>query len=306
VRILSRVKRPKIFISHASEDLAFVDGLVERLKSDGVDVWLGNTEIRVGDSISERISTGLDQSDFFAIVLSTASSNSGWVRDELASAISIANSRNLKVFILPLLLTDCEVPALLRDRRVANFKEDSQSAYQELLDSIRHHYAEHHPDVDISKLKAGELNEAVVQDVARDPRHLQRLAPRHFEELVAKLLLQAGYRTERAPLVFGGRDIIATRDQVLPGLASDRFRFTCNSYIRPIGLSEIALLTLRDRDDETRLVLVTRTRLTAEAQEAAAKLGIDVIDGETLAQWIRMLLDLRLGMRADGSSNPQM
>jgi hypothetical protein len=299
------VKRPKIFISHASEDRVFVDGLVERLKSDGVDAWLGSAQIRVGDSISERISAGLDQSDFFAIVLSTASVSSGWVRDELASAISIAKSRNLQVYILPILLTDCDVPALLRDRRVANFKEDPASAYQELLDSIRHHYAEHHPDVDISSLRAGELNETVVQQAAHDPRQLQRLAPRHFEELIAKLLLHAGYHTELAPLVSGGRDIIATRDPVLPGLASDRFRIKCNSFIRPIRPSEVALLALRDRDEQTRLVLVTRATLTEETHDTAAKMGIDIVDGETLAEWIRMLLDIRRGMRPDGSSNPQ-
>ncbi len=195
-RILRAVKRPKIFISHASEDRSFVEQLVARLKLDGVDTWLDTVEIRVGDSIYERINAGLEQSDFFAVVLSNASAASEWVLNELASATSLEKLRKRKVFVLPILLNECDVPPLLRDRRVANFKEDFDSAYQELIDAIRHHYAEHHPDVDISKLKMGELSEAVVEDAARDPRHLQRLAPRHFEELVSKLLSRAGYQTE--------------------------------------------------------------------------------------------------------------
>ena len=49
----------KIFISYASEDKDFVDRLATDLKHQGIDIWIDKWEIKVGDSLISKISSGL-------------------------------------------------------------------------------------------------------------------------------------------------------------------------------------------------------------------------------------------------------
>jgi TIR domain len=51
-----------VFLSHSSKDKTIVCGVAERLRKDGLRVWLDDWEIRVGDSIPAKIEEGLEQS----------------------------------------------------------------------------------------------------------------------------------------------------------------------------------------------------------------------------------------------------
>ena len=133
-------KKPTVFMSHNSRDKAFVRRLANKLKVDGIDVWLDEIEIKIGESIHQKVNDGIAKSDFFAIVLSQSSVDSKWVQDELSSASSIEKYQDRGIFILPILIEECDVPPLLLDRRYANFSEDEEAAYVELLDSLFHHY----------------------------------------------------------------------------------------------------------------------------------------------------------------------
>lgn len=77
---------PQLFLSHSSKDNEFVEKLRQSLKADGYNVWYDDWEIRVGDSIIQKINDGISESDFLIIVLSKNSVNSKWVREELNSA----------------------------------------------------------------------------------------------------------------------------------------------------------------------------------------------------------------------------
>ena len=62
-----------IFISHASEDKTKVARpLAEALRKAGVRVWLDEHQLKVGDSLSEKIDEGLSHSRFGAVILSPA------------------------------------------------------------------------------------------------------------------------------------------------------------------------------------------------------------------------------------------
>lgn len=86
------------FISHSSKDKTFVRQLAADLVASGVQVWLDEQRIRVGDSIPERVAQGVAESDFFLVVVSASSVDSPWVRKELNQALIAAsmerNSRN--------------------------------------------------------------------------------------------------------------------------------------------------------------------------------------------------------------------
>ena len=49
-----------VFISHSAKDKPAVRELAERLKADGLRVWLDEWEIQPGDMIGLKIEQGLD------------------------------------------------------------------------------------------------------------------------------------------------------------------------------------------------------------------------------------------------------
>ena len=78
-------KKWDIFISHASEDKVTVARpLAAALRRAGVRVWLDEHELRVGDSLSEKVDEGLSQSRFGVVILSPGFFAKHWPRRELA------------------------------------------------------------------------------------------------------------------------------------------------------------------------------------------------------------------------------
>ncbi len=69
-------------------------------------------------------------------MLSTASIGSEWVQRELGAALQ-RELEERKVFILPVLIEDCEIPPLLRDKRYADFREDYAQGLADLLAAIQ-------------------------------------------------------------------------------------------------------------------------------------------------------------------------
>ena len=61
--------QPRVFISYTHKDSWFVDELAANLDASGIDVWIDKWEIKIGDSITERINDGIRESDFLILVL---------------------------------------------------------------------------------------------------------------------------------------------------------------------------------------------------------------------------------------------
>jgi hypothetical protein len=57
-------------LSYSSKDAGIVRPIAERLRSDGILVWLGQWEIRPGDSIPARIEEGLEGSHVLVLCMS--------------------------------------------------------------------------------------------------------------------------------------------------------------------------------------------------------------------------------------------
>ena len=78
------MKRWDAFISHASEDKDTVAlPLAAALKRAGVRVWLDRFELRVGDSLRDKIDEGLAESCFGIVVLSPDFLAKRWPKQEL-------------------------------------------------------------------------------------------------------------------------------------------------------------------------------------------------------------------------------
>jgi hypothetical protein len=82
-----------VFISHASDDKdEVVRPLAEALKAGGLDVWYDEFELKIGDSLRQKIDRGLAKSRFGVVVLSGAFFRKGWTNYELDGLVTRAVS----------------------------------------------------------------------------------------------------------------------------------------------------------------------------------------------------------------------
>jgi hypothetical protein len=109
-----------IFMSHSSKDKFFVRTLAEHFRKYGVDVWLDEAEINIGDSLTEKIGEAIERTDYVGVVLSHNSINSEWVQRELQIALQ-KELKGKKVVVLPILIETVEMPPFLKDKLYADF-----------------------------------------------------------------------------------------------------------------------------------------------------------------------------------------
>jgi hypothetical protein len=124
-----------VFISHSSADKKVVRQLAEDLKDRGLKVWFDQWEIKVGDSIVERIQEGISNNSFLIVVLSKNSVSSSWVKEEINAAFfKQVSDRDIKV--IPVLIEDCDIPVLLRHRKYADLRKNYLSGLDDILTGI--------------------------------------------------------------------------------------------------------------------------------------------------------------------------
>src|SRR5687767_4725114 len=99
----------KVFISHSSVDKEFVRTLKKDLNTNAIQTWFDEDQLELGDSLLDKLESGLSESSHFIIVLSHASTNSDWVKYEVKKALE-NKSINLSSKIIPLKYNECEIP----------------------------------------------------------------------------------------------------------------------------------------------------------------------------------------------------
>jgi hypothetical protein len=126
-----------LFLSYTHSDRAFARRLATDLVSAGIKVWMDEGEIKPGDSLVKTLSSAIDKMDFFAVLLSPSSVASDWVKRELNAALyKELHTRRIK--IIPILIADCEIPAILRDRLYLDMRNEDEYviALRELLKTL--------------------------------------------------------------------------------------------------------------------------------------------------------------------------
>lgn len=132
---------PSIFLSHNHKDKPFARRLAKDLIEKGVNVWIDEAEIKIGDSLIRIISSSIYEMDFLGVVLSPDSVQSRWVQEELEQALHIQISESY-VKVLPILLRDCKMPGFLLDKVYADFRDENnyQLALEKLVERISQRY----------------------------------------------------------------------------------------------------------------------------------------------------------------------
>ena len=124
-----------IFMSHRGADIVAAERLASELRCRGHVVWLDAWNIKIGDSIVERINEGLSESSYFVLCYSSAGTLAPWMSREWMSALARQlNGEGVRV--LPALLTGGSPPAILADIKYADLVSDWQGGVDALCSSI--------------------------------------------------------------------------------------------------------------------------------------------------------------------------
>ncbi len=128
-----------VFISYNHKDSDFVDKLALELINHDVKVWKDKWEINVGDSLIDKIESGLNGASYLIAVLSKNSIKSRWVKKELNAAL-IREIDDEKLRIIPIRIDDCEIPLFLREKLYADFRIGFTDGLKQILSVVRNKY----------------------------------------------------------------------------------------------------------------------------------------------------------------------
>jgi TIR domain-containing protein len=111
----------KLFISHSSQDDAFVRDLRSTLADHGQHGWIDSRELRGGASLLQEVQSAIKEASAYAVVVSPHSFQSDWVGDELAHALKVQEQRGRANYpVIPLCVDG--TAAEVRARMAANFR----------------------------------------------------------------------------------------------------------------------------------------------------------------------------------------
>ncbi|MBI2184681.1 MAG: restriction endonuclease [Thaumarchaeota archaeon] len=132
--------------------------------------------------------------------------------------------------------------------------------------------------------------------------NLEKLDGHGFEDLIEKLLIRMGFKTEgRKPTADGGIDIVAISEEpILKG----RYIIQCKKWQSPVSVPVIRdLYGVVNAENANKGVLITTSNFTADAIEFARDKPIELIDGARLDELIRQhsLSETTLGDKAISS-----
>ena len=131
-------KRFKVFLSHSNRDKEKVDMIFDEFQKSEISVWYDKYEIEPGDSITEKISKGLDESDIGIICISNnfLNASSGWTTSELNFFIQRRMRHTDKYFIIVNFdVPHDKLPSLVQDYKYIDFKQ--KDAIVTLINTIK-------------------------------------------------------------------------------------------------------------------------------------------------------------------------
>src|SRR5262249_27471928 len=126
---------PNVFLCHRKADDAITERLAVELRDSGCSVWFDEWEINVGDSVIERMNTGLTGASYLILCYSDKGVTAPWISAEWMNTLARQlNGENVK--ILPARLTGGNPPALLAAVKYADLVKDWDKGVRDLLKAM--------------------------------------------------------------------------------------------------------------------------------------------------------------------------
>jgi TIR domain len=127
----------RVFLCHSSKDKLAVRNLYDRLWIGGFQPWLDEKDITAGKDWDNEIMKAVQASDVVLVCLSQASiTKAGYVQKEIKVALDVADMQpENTIFIIPVKLEECAVPARLSKYQWVNLHEEY--GYERLIRALR-------------------------------------------------------------------------------------------------------------------------------------------------------------------------
>lgn len=125
---MSPKSRTRVFISYSHKNSRRAERLAKALKAHGIQVWFDQWDILVGHNLADQIYSAITSADFLLVLLTKASVNSRWVKEEL----DFAKMRELEsggTVIIPLMYEQCELPPSLKTKVPADFTSSFEDGF---------------------------------------------------------------------------------------------------------------------------------------------------------------------------------
>ena len=251
----------KVFLSHSSLDSSLARQLAIDLKSVGVDVWLDQWKLEIGEAFRPSIEHGVDKSDFVIVLLTSASVASSEVSKEWQRK-TLEEARVNRVSVVPVRGENCEMPDILAHRSYADISGGSYGlGFRHLLEILRHHSNGAVFEIDTSK-------------------SLKRQSSENLLPVVTPITLEVG--SDLVPLFKNDdRNNCRFLDELVPRLREnlqEEFGFSFPG-IRIVGneesVSPYSVSVLIDEIPESSFELSREEIVVAETLEGLAHLGIE-------------------------------
>src|SRR5271165_631453 len=133
----TQLERPlRVFLCHSSRDKPVVRDLYHRLRKDGFAPWLDEWDLILGQNWRDEIPKAVRASDVVIVCLSKDFYEAGYRQKEVRLALDVADEQpEGAIFLIPLKLEECQVPAGLTHLHWANLSEDG--AYLRLVTALK-------------------------------------------------------------------------------------------------------------------------------------------------------------------------
>jgi hypothetical protein len=123
---------PNVFISHSNHDQPFIDEiLLPAFRSHGISFWYSKEDIKTADEWERSIVQGLEECQWFLVVLTEKAETSKWLKAEVQWAMEHREKK-----IIPVLLRDCDITRVhlvLNTIQYTDLRRDQQAGLQSLV-----------------------------------------------------------------------------------------------------------------------------------------------------------------------------
>lgn len=188
-----------LFLSHAFEDKAdFVRPLAEALRTD-FNVWYDEYQLKLGDSLLEKINSGLASSDYGIVVLSSSFFSKRWPQAELDGLFSLEAAKGKVILPVWKDVNEAEVRAfspILAGRLGVSTKQGLQNVIYEIKVAVG--LADRYRDIQGAAYKSKfiTLNEDLNHRKAAQARGNTTEGVRQVSEVAKSIISEARKRTE--------------------------------------------------------------------------------------------------------------
>jgi TIR domain len=270
-----------VFISYAHEDAELARFFAAELIAAGYAVWIDEGELHIGDSLVERISTGIRGAHFVLALVSPTSVQSPWCKRELSMAIS-SELRPTGVRVLPLCVGDVDVPPSLEGVFYERVDPHAPAASMAPILASIHRHAANSPESTPAQATATPPTGPVTEPVQIEGVIVEEVGEPRNDSSPRSALYRVPLRLSRAPSAEWAADFVATWDSPpefttrhRPGIASisgDRILLdgTTMDELERVHLQtlRLALEIANDREAKHLEHEQTEVRRRAEAAEA--------------------------------------